>query len=159
MALALQDLGVYWLEEALPLNDYDGLARIRKQLKSMHLAGGEGNIGFAQFREILRRDSLSYIQPDPMIGGPVSVIRKIAAMGEAFGAKVRPPSRQERRRDDYQSPHAVRCAEQRLHRVHVRSRILGSIRLPSRICGTLSHRSGRLHACSEHAGSWHSVGS
>ncbi len=90
MALALQDLGVYWLEEALPLNDYDGLARIRRQLKSMYLAGGEGNVGFAQFREILRRDSLSYIQPDPMIGGPVSVIRKIAAMGEAFGAKFGP---------------------------------------------------------------------
>jgi L-alanine-DL-glutamate epimerase-like enolase superfamily enzyme len=90
MALALQDLGLYWLEEALPLYDYAGMARIRKQLNSMHLAGGEGNIGFAQFREILRQDSLSYIQPDPMIGGPVSVIRKIAAMGEGFGVKFGP---------------------------------------------------------------------
>jgi L-alanine-DL-glutamate epimerase-like enolase superfamily enzyme len=90
MAHTLEDMGLYWLEEVLPLYDYEGMARIRKQLETMYLAGGEGNIGFAQFREILRLGSLSYIQPDPMIGGPVSVIRKIAAMGEAFGAKFGP---------------------------------------------------------------------
>ena len=90
MALELQDLGLYWLEEPLQRNDYDGLARIRKQLSKMYLAGGEGNVGLADYREILGRGSLSYIQPDPMIGGPVSVIRKIAVMGEAFGAKFGP---------------------------------------------------------------------
>ncbi len=90
MALGLQDLGLYWLEEALPLYDYDNMARIRKQLTTMHLAGGESNIGYAQFCEFLRRDALSYIQPDPMIGGPVSVIRKIASMAEAFGVKFGP---------------------------------------------------------------------
>jgi L-alanine-DL-glutamate epimerase-like enolase superfamily enzyme len=66
------------------------MARIRKQLKTMHLAGGESNIGFAQFREFLRRDSLSYLQPDPVIGGPITVIRKVAAMAEAFGVKFGP---------------------------------------------------------------------
>ncbi len=90
MALELQDLGLYWLEEPLPRHDYDGLARIRKQLTKMYLAGGEANVGLADYREILGRNSLSYIQPDPMIGGPVTVIRKIAAMGEAFGAKFGP---------------------------------------------------------------------
>jgi L-alanine-DL-glutamate epimerase-like enolase superfamily enzyme len=90
MALELQDLGLYWLEEPLPRHDYDGLARIRKQLTRMYLAGGEGNVGLEDYREILGRGSLSYIQPDPMIGGPVSVIRKIAAIGEAFGAKFGP---------------------------------------------------------------------
>jgi D-galactarolactone cycloisomerase len=90
MALELQDLGLYWLEEPLQRNNYDGLARIRKQLTKMYLAGGEGNVGLADYREILGRGSLSYIQPDPMIGGPVTVIRKIAAMGEAFGAKFGP---------------------------------------------------------------------
>ena len=90
LALALQDLGLYWLEEALPLYDYDDMARIRKQLTSMHLAGGESNIGFAQFREFLRRESLNYIQPDPVIGGTVSTIRKIAAMAEAFDVKFGP---------------------------------------------------------------------
>jgi L-alanine-DL-glutamate epimerase-like enolase superfamily enzyme len=90
MALALQDLGLYWLEEPLPVHDYEGMARVCRQLKSMYLAGGEGNIGLAQFCEVLRHGSLSYIQPDPMIGGPVSVIRKIAAMGEGFGVKFGP---------------------------------------------------------------------
>lgn len=90
MALALQDLGLYWLEEALPLYAYDDMARIRKQLTRMHLAGGESNIGLDQFRELLRRDSLSYIQPDPVIGGPVSMIRKVAIMAEAFSVKFGP---------------------------------------------------------------------
>ena len=56
----------------------------------MHLAGGESlDIGFAQFREILRRSLVSYIQPDPVIGGPVSTFARLPD-GEAFGAKVRP---------------------------------------------------------------------
>jgi L-alanine-DL-glutamate epimerase-like enolase superfamily enzyme len=94
MALELQDLGLYWLEEPLPRQNYDDLAKIRKQLTKMYLAGGEGNVGLAEYREILGRGSLSYIQPDAMIGGPVTVpvtvIRKMAAMGEAFGAKFGP---------------------------------------------------------------------
>ncbi len=90
MALELQDLGVHWLEEPLPLHDYEGLARIRAQLKTMYLAGGESNIGFAQFREFFRRGSLSYIQPDPVIAGPISMVRKVAAMAEAFGVKFGP---------------------------------------------------------------------
>ncbi len=90
MALAFQDLGLYWLEEPLPVHEYEGMARISRQLKSMYLAGGEGNIGIAQFSDVFRHRALNYIQPDPMIGGPVSVIRKVAAMAEGFGVKFGP---------------------------------------------------------------------
>jgi L-alanine-DL-glutamate epimerase-like enolase superfamily enzyme len=90
MARALDDMGAYWLEEPLPRNELDDLARIRKQLKRMHLAGAEGDVGLARFRDILAKGSFSYIQPDPMIGGPVSVIRKIASMAEGFGVLFGP---------------------------------------------------------------------
>jgi D-galactarolactone cycloisomerase len=90
MARALEDLGLYWLEEPLNRYAYDDLARVRSQLKHMHLAGGEGNVGLKDFRDILAKGAFDYIQPDPMIGGPVSVIRKIAAMGEAHGALFGP---------------------------------------------------------------------
>jgi len=90
MARELEQIGLYWLEEPLNRYAYDDLARVRKQLKRMHLAGGEGNVGLKDYRDILGKGALDYIQPDPMIGGPVSVIRKIAAMGEAYGALFGP---------------------------------------------------------------------
>ena len=90
MARALEEMGVYWLEEPLPRQAYDDLARLRRELKKMHLAGAEGNVGLKDFREILSRGAFSYIQPDPMVAGPVSVIRKIAAMAEAYGVLFGP---------------------------------------------------------------------
>ena len=90
MAKALEEIGLYWLEEPLNRYAYDDLARVRQQLKRMYLAGGEGNVGLKDYHDILTKGAYNYIQPDPMIGGPVSVIRKIGAMGEAFGALFGP---------------------------------------------------------------------
>jgi L-alanine-DL-glutamate epimerase-like enolase superfamily enzyme len=84
MARALEEMGVYWLEEPLARGALEELARLRAELKRMHLAGGEGNRGLREFREILIKGAFSYIQPDPVVSGPISVVRKIAAMGEAF---------------------------------------------------------------------------
>jgi D-galactarolactone cycloisomerase len=90
MARELDAMGVYWLEEPLNRTAYDDLARIRRQLKRLHLAGGEGNIGLDQYREILTKGAYSYIQPDPVVSGPISVVRKIAHMAEAFGVLFGP---------------------------------------------------------------------
>jgi L-alanine-DL-glutamate epimerase-like enolase superfamily enzyme len=90
-AIELEKLGLYWLEEPLNFRAYDELARVRRHLKRMHLAGGENNHGgLKEYREVLTKEAYSYIQPDPIIGGGVSVIRKIAAMGEAFGVLFGP---------------------------------------------------------------------
>lgn len=90
MAKELEQMEVYWLEEPLNRDAWEDLARLRGQLKRMHLAGAEGDIGLERFRRILTAGAFSYLQPDPMIGGGVSVIRKIAAMAEAFGARFGP---------------------------------------------------------------------
>jgi D-galactarolactone cycloisomerase len=90
MARELDAMGVYWLEEPLNRSAYDDLARIRQQLKHMHLAGGEGNVGLQDFREILGKGAYSYVQPDPVVSGPISVVRKIAHMAEAFGVLFGP---------------------------------------------------------------------
>jgi D-galactarolactone cycloisomerase len=89
-AKALEAMGVYWLEEPLNRGALDELARVRSQLTKMHLAGGEGDRGLEAFREILVKGAFSYIQPDPVVSGPISVVRKIAAMGEAFGVLFGP---------------------------------------------------------------------
>jgi L-alanine-DL-glutamate epimerase-like enolase superfamily enzyme len=90
MAVELEKLGIYWLEEPLHRTALDDLARIRRQLKRMHLAGGEGDVGLARFREILSKGAFSYIQPDPVVSGPISVVRKIAVMAEGFGVLFGP---------------------------------------------------------------------
>ncbi len=89
-AKEMDAMGVYWLEEPLNRQSLAELARVRSALKRMHLAGGEGNRGLDQFREILTAGAYSYIQPDPVTSGPVSVVRKIATLGEAFGALFGP---------------------------------------------------------------------
>ena len=90
MARELEAIGVYWLEEPLNRSAYDDLARIRRHLNRMHLAGGEGNVGLQEYREILTKGAYSYIQPDPVVSGPISVVRKIAHMAEAFGVLFGP---------------------------------------------------------------------
>jgi len=90
MARELEDLGVYWLEEPLQRHAYDDLARVRGHLGMMHLAGGEGNAGLLDFRKMLSAGAYSYIQPDPMQSGPVSEVRKMAALAEAFGVLFGP---------------------------------------------------------------------
>ncbi len=89
-ARALAEMGVYWLEEPLARGALDELARLRSGLTRMHLAGGEGNRGLGEFREILVKGAFSYIQPDPVVSGPISLVRKMAAMGEAFGVLFGP---------------------------------------------------------------------
>jgi len=89
-ARELDDMGVYWLEEPLNRFAYDDLSRVREQLKRMHLAGGEGNMGLRDFREMLTKGAYSYVQPDPVVSGPLSVVRKIASMAEAFGVLFGP---------------------------------------------------------------------
>lgn len=90
MALELEAMGAYWLETPMREGDLDDLAKIRAHLTKMHLAGAEGARGLQAFRDRLVKGSYSYLQPDPMQGGTVSTVRKVAAMAEAFGVKFGP---------------------------------------------------------------------
>jgi L-alanine-DL-glutamate epimerase-like enolase superfamily enzyme len=90
MARELEQMSAYWLEEPMNRDALDDLARIRQQLTRMHLAGAEGDQGLERFRTILTRNAFSYIQPDPVTGGGLSVLRKVAVMAEAFGVMFGP---------------------------------------------------------------------
>jgi D-galactarolactone cycloisomerase len=90
VARELEELGVYWLEEPLNRYAYEDLAKVRKELTRMHLAGGQTNSGMKEFLQFLIHGSYSYLQPDPVTGAPVSVMRKIAVAAEAFGVLFGP---------------------------------------------------------------------
>jgi len=80
-ALEYQRLGVYWLEEPLPRYAYDELAELNRMI-TMKLAGGEGNRGIHEFRDLLDKGCFDIVQPEVMLEGPTH-LRKIAVLAES----------------------------------------------------------------------------
>ncbi len=89
-SLAMEEYGVYWLEEPLDAYDYDGLAELRSHLTTLRLAGGELNRGPEEIKAYLDKGCLDVYQPDCTFIGGISTARKIAAMVEAEGKVFTP---------------------------------------------------------------------
>jgi L-alanine-DL-glutamate epimerase-like enolase superfamily enzyme len=83
IARELEELGVLWLEEPLPRHDYDGLARLRGNLNTMMLAGGEDNHGMHEFKLLLDRNCYDILQPDALLSEGIFQLRKVAGLAEA----------------------------------------------------------------------------
>ncbi len=89
VARALESLGVSWLEEPLPMRDFDGLSLLRGST-SLRIAGGELNDDMDDFRELLSRGCYDIIQPDVTFSGGLSLCKKIASMAEAYNVVYNP---------------------------------------------------------------------
>jgi D-galactarolactone cycloisomerase len=87
-ALAYEKLGVEWLEEPLERYDYDHLAELNRCI-SMKLAGGEGNHGIHEFRDLLERGCYDIVQPEILIEGPTH-LRQVAVLAQAMDAMCMP---------------------------------------------------------------------
>ena len=81
-ALEYQRLNVYWLEEPLPRYDYDQLAELNRMIY-MKLAGGEGNRGIHEFRDLLEKGCFDIVQPENMLEGPTH-LRMISALAQSM---------------------------------------------------------------------------
>ena len=80
-AKAMEEYGVYWLEEPLDAYDYDGLAELRRHLTTLRLAGGELNRGPEEIKTYLEKGCFDVYQPDCTMIAGISSTRKIAADG------------------------------------------------------------------------------
>ncbi|MBI2909056.1 MAG: mandelate racemase/muconate lactonizing enzyme family protein [Chloroflexi bacterium] len=80
-AKAFHELGVVWLEEPLGRYQYRNLARLTQE-SDLLIAGGEGNIGIHEFRDLLEIGAYDILQPDPTLSEGLSQMRKIAAAAE-----------------------------------------------------------------------------
>jgi D-galactarolactone cycloisomerase len=89
MARAMEEFGVFWLEEPLWAYDYDGLAELRRRTTTP-IAGGELNRDLHEFREYLRHGCLDVYQPDATFAGGITTARKVAGMAEASGLSFAP---------------------------------------------------------------------
>jgi D-galactarolactone cycloisomerase len=88
-ARQLQRLRCCWLEEPLPRYAFDLLAELNRRVE-LPIAGGENNCGLHEFRWMLERGVYDILQPDSLVSGGVSELRKIGALVEAFGKRIVP---------------------------------------------------------------------
>jgi L-alanine-DL-glutamate epimerase-like enolase superfamily enzyme len=77
VAKQLEALGVYWLEEPLPHHDFRGLANLRNKV-GIRIAGGEMNRRWHDYREMSQLGSLDVYQPDAVLAGGITMVKKIA---------------------------------------------------------------------------------
>jgi D-galactarolactone cycloisomerase len=88
-AQALQKAGVYWLEEPFDRNDFEGPARLAREVDIL-ITGGEGYRGLAAYRECLMHGTYDILQPDCNGVGGILTLRKVGALCQAWGVPICP---------------------------------------------------------------------
>jgi L-alanine-DL-glutamate epimerase-like enolase superfamily enzyme len=88
-ARELERLGVYWLEEPLPRYEFAQLAELNRHV-SIQLAGGENNRGIHEFRQMCELGVYDLLQPEPLVTGGITELRKIGALAEVYSRRIVP---------------------------------------------------------------------
>ena len=81
-ARALEEMGVLWLEEPLPMRDLDGLVDLTDKVEIL-IAGAENEYLLSSYRRFADTKALDILQPDLNGCGGLLEYRKIAAYAEA----------------------------------------------------------------------------
>ncbi len=81
---------IYWMEECLPPDDYDGFGRLRERIKSTRMATGEHEYTRYGFRLLLEHRAADIWQPDMAACGGPSELRHIGALAAAYDIPVIP---------------------------------------------------------------------
>ena len=92
LAEALEPLDVYWLEECLPPDDYEGFGRLRERIKSTRIVTGQHVYTRYGFRRLLEVNGAEIWQPDVKWCGGLTELRRIAALAAAYDIPVIPHS-------------------------------------------------------------------
>jgi L-rhamnonate dehydratase len=90
LARALRPYNVYWLEEFLPPDDYDGYSVVKAAVEGCLLTTGEHEYTRYGFRELIARRAVDILQPDVTWVGGITEARRIVAMASAYDIPVIP---------------------------------------------------------------------
>jgi L-rhamnonate dehydratase len=90
LAEAFEPYRVYWMEECLPPDDYEGFGRLRQQIKSTRIVTGEHVYTRYGFRQLIEHHGAEIWQPDIKWCGGMTELRRIAAMASAYDIPVIP---------------------------------------------------------------------
>lgn len=83
-ARALEDVGVFWLEEPLRTDDHDGYAALRGRT-GIRIAAGEMVREAAGARDLVQRGLVDVVQADALFVGGLGGCRRIAAFCDLHG--------------------------------------------------------------------------
>jgi L-rhamnonate dehydratase len=78
VATALEDLGIFWLEDFLHPDNVAGYAAVAARLTRLRLAAGEQYAGLAEFERLADAGHVDVLQPDLSRCGGLSVGKQIA---------------------------------------------------------------------------------
>ncbi len=88
MGKKIQDYGIYWLEEPVVPDDYEGYFRVANALDT-RVVGGESHFTRYDLKPFFQNPVCPILQPDVIRGG-LTDLRKTAAIAETFGLKIAP---------------------------------------------------------------------
>ena len=83
----VEDYHLFWLEDVVAHDDYQGMAKVADALYTP-LAAGEYVYGINPFRQMIEAGSVDIIMIDLLRIGGITPWRKVAAMAEAFNLPV-----------------------------------------------------------------------
>ncbi|MFB6198724.1 MAG: mandelate racemase/muconate lactonizing enzyme family protein, partial [Halobacteriaceae archaeon] len=89
VASELEEIGVAWLEEPLPMHNYERLAELRAAT-STPIAGGESVQGIVPLREYIEYGSLDILQPDVVFATGIRQGKAIADAASMHGLEFAP---------------------------------------------------------------------
>lgn len=88
-ALALEDLDVYWLEEPILRHHYGEIADLNSNV-NIRIAGGENNTLLHEFVMMVENNVYDVLQPESMVLGGITALRKVGTLAEFYGKKIVP---------------------------------------------------------------------
>lgn len=87
IGLALADEGLYWLEDPIHYQDFEGMAAIAAAIP-VPLTAGEYHYGLAPFRDLLALRGIDIAMVDMFRSGGITGFMKVAALAETYNAPV-----------------------------------------------------------------------
>jgi L-alanine-DL-glutamate epimerase-like enolase superfamily enzyme len=89
LARALEPFHPTWIEEPLPFDAQDAHLRLSRAT-TIPLAYGEHFYGRWQIKQLLDLGAASVLQPEPLLAGGITEMRKILALASVYGVPVVP---------------------------------------------------------------------
>ncbi|MCG8548091.1 MAG: mandelate racemase/muconate lactonizing enzyme family protein [Alphaproteobacteria bacterium] len=94
LAERIQEYDVFWFEEPVAPDDYDGLRRL-SAMTSIPVATGENEYTRYGFRDLIASKGVAILNPDAKVLGGVTEFMKVAALAQAHDLPIAPHGTQD----------------------------------------------------------------
>lgn len=94
IARKIENQDIFWFEEPLPPDDYDGYQKL-SQSTNIPIATGENEYTKFGFRDLIKNRCASILQPDALTMGGVSEFLKVSYMAQAENLPISPHGNQD----------------------------------------------------------------